>query len=294
MILQGSSIMNINPGTNPLVHQPTWTSAYTTCDGFFGGQWHEVHPQYWSKFQVWEWLQQLVDTNQLDASCIPFQEFDITGERLCGMTLQDFLQAAGSAGHILYSNVQNLKWHGQYGSQMLQSFNVVIKTEQTDTSSITPWKEDGFVYENSYDDMYEGKSFCRNQLSMASTNHYTMAYVESDVKKSQDHPQKPSTKKHNPRGTHLWEFIRDILLTPEKNPGLIKWEDRSEGVFRFLKSEAVAQLWGKKKNNSSMTYEKLSRAMRYYYKREILERVDGRRLVYKFGKNARGWKENES
>lgn len=66
----------------------------------------------------------------------------------------------------------------------------------------------------------------------------------------------------DPRGTHLWEFIRDILLNPERNPGLIKWEDRTEGVFRFLKSEAVAQLWGKKKNNSSMTYEKLSRAMR--------------------------------
>ncbi|KPP57607.1 hypothetical protein Z043_124649 [Scleropages formosus] len=95
--------------------------------------------------------------------------------------------------------------------------------------------------------------------------------------------------KHAPRGTHLWEFIRDILIHPEQNPGLMKWEDQQEGVFKFLKSEAVAQLWGQKKKNSSMTYEKLSRAMRYYYKREILERVDGRRLVYKFGKNASGW-----
>ncbi|KAM4617552.1 ETS homologous factor isoform 1-T2 [Discoglossus pictus] len=294
MILQGSSIMNMNPTTSLISHQPSWTTAYTTCDGFFGGQWHELHPQYWTKYHVWEWLQQLVDTNQLDASCIPFQEFDITGERLCSMTLQDFTLAAGPVGHILYSSVQNLKWHGQCGSQMFPSLNVVIKTEQADSTSITPWKDELFLHEGGYDEAYESKVFCRSQMSMTPPSHYSMAYAEPDVKKSHDHPQKPSSRKHSPRGTHLWEFIRDILLTPEKNPGLIKWENRSEGVFRFLKSEAVAQLWGKKKNNSSMTYEKLSRAMRYYYKREILERVDGRRLVYKFGKNANGWKENES
>ncbi|XP_010879189.1 ETS-related transcription factor Elf-3 [Esox lucius] len=108
----------------------------------------------------------------------------------------------------------------------------------------------------------------------------------------------PTSKKnkHAPRGTHLWEFIRDILIHPEQhqNQGLMKWEDRREGVFKFIKSEAVAQLWGQKKKNSSMTYEKLSRAMRYYYKREILDRVDGRRLVYKFGKNSTGWRVEET
>ncbi|XP_074833489.1 ETS-related transcription factor Elf-3 [Carettochelys insculpta] len=114
-------------------------------------------------------------------------------------------------------------------------------------------------------------------------------------KLSKENPMcvEPKKSKHAPRGTHLWEFIRDILLHPELNEGLMKWEDRREGVFKFLRSEAVAQLWGQKKKNSSMTYEKLSRAMRYYYKREILERVDGRRLVYKFGKNSSGWKEEE-
>ncbi|XP_030077097.1 ETS-related transcription factor Elf-3-like [Microcaecilia unicolor] len=106
--------------------------------------------------------------------------------------------------------------------------------------------------------------------------------------------QETKKSKHSARGTHLWEFIRDILIHPELNEGLMKWEDRSEGVFRFLKSEAVAQLWGQRKKNSSMTYEKLSRAMRYYYKREILERVDGRRLVYKFGKNSSGWREEQT
>ncbi|XP_012376442.1 ETS-related transcription factor Elf-3 isoform X2 [Dasypus novemcinctus] len=111
-------------------------------------------------------------------------------------------------------------------------------------------------------------------------------------KRKRGRPRKLS-KESPPRGTHLWEFIRDILIHPELNEGLMKWENRHEGVFKFLRSEAVAQLWGQKKKNSSMTYEKLSRAMRYYYKREILERVDGRRLVYKFGKNSSGWKEEE-
>ncbi|XP_064155908.1 ETS-related transcription factor Elf-3-like isoform X1 [Anguilla rostrata] len=106
-------------------------------------------------------------------------------------------------------------------------------------------------------------------------------------------PFRPKKSKYVARGTHLWEFIRDILVHPEKNNGLMKWEDRREGVFKFLKSEAVAQLWGQRKKNTSMNYEKLSRAMRYYYKRQILERVDGRRLVYKFGKQSSGWREAE-
>lgn len=43
------------------------------------------------------------------------------------------------------------------------------------------------------------------------------------------------------------------------------WEDASEGVFRIVESEKLAKLWGEKKNNQKMTYEKLSRAMRYSF-----------------------------
>ncbi|XP_034273248.1 ETS homologous factor isoform X3 [Pantherophis guttatus] len=224
-------------------------------------------------------------------------EFDISGDHLCSMTLQDFTRAAGSAGQLLYNNLHHLKWNGQCGSEVYPSHNVIVKTEQTDPSLMTSWKEDNYFYESGYGgtvELVDSKAYCRAQISVNASGHQPIEDSSEGKKISQDHPPKPHNKKHTPRGTHLWEFIRDILLHPEKNPGLIKWEDRSEGIFRFLKSEAVAQLWGKKKNNSSMTYEKLSRAMRYYYKREILERVDGRRLVYKFGKNARGWRENEN
>lgn len=42
-----------------------------------------------------------------------------------------------------------------------------------------------------------------------------------------------------------------------------RWEDPIEGVFRIVESEKLARLWGEKKNNQKMTYEKLSRAMRF-------------------------------
>ncbi|KAM4587499.1 ETS-related transcription factor Elf-3 [Odontesthes bonariensis] len=183
--------------------------------------------------------------------------------------------------------------------------------------SITPLEDTENLSDNQSDSEYSGRFvFLSSPESGSSESDPEFSYpliskvhikkeeVESRLKRPRGRPPKlsreqssiydnPKKNKHAPRGTHLWEFIRDILIHPEKNQGLMKWEDRREGVFKFLKSEAVAQMWGQKKKNSSMTYEKLSRAMRYYYKREILERVDGRRLVYKFGKNSSGWKVDE-
>lgn len=65
------------------------------------------------------------------------------------------------------------------------------------------------------------------------------------------------------KGNHLYEFVRDLLYSSEYNPSHVRWEDKEIGVFRFVQSERVAKLWGNKKNNQNMTYEKLSRAMRY-------------------------------
>lgn len=87
----------------------------------------------------------------------------------------------------------------------------------------------------------------------------------------------------------LWEFIRNLLLNPTYCPSLIKWENYEEGVFRFVRTEKVAELWGSRKCNGKMTYEKLSRALRYYYRTNVFQPVLGRRLVYKFGPAAHGW-----
>ena len=63
----------------------------------------------------------------------------------------------------------------------------------------------------------------------------------------------------------LWEFIRDLLRNRETCPSLICWEDYAQAKFRFVRSDEVAKRWGSRKGNTKMTYEKLSRAMRYFY-----------------------------
>lgn len=44
-------------------------------------------------------------------------------------------------------------------------------------------------------------------------------------------------------------------------------------------------LWGIRKRKPSMNYDKLSRAIRYYYDKNIMHKVHGKRYVYKFNFN---------
>jgi Ets-domain len=66
------------------------------------------------------------------------------------------------------------------------------------------------------------------------------------------------------KAAHLWEFMLSLLLNPTYSGSgrIVQWEDMERGVFRINESQRVAELWGKHKQNNSMNYEKLSRALR--------------------------------
>ncbi|XP_014780443.1 retroviral integration site protein Fli-1 homolog [Octopus bimaculoides] len=78
----------------------------------------------------------------------------------------------------------------------------------------------------------------------------------------------------------LWQFLLELLLD-DTNTSCIKW-DGGRGEFRMVDPEEVARKWGKRKNKPSMNYDKLSRALRYYYEKQILSKVQGKRYTYKF------------
>ena len=45
----------------------------------------------------------------------------------------------------------------------------------------------------------------------------------------------------------------------------------------------MARLWGERKRKPGMNYEKLSRGLRYYYRRDIVRKSGGRTYTYRFG-----------
>ncbi|CAJ0604165.1 unnamed protein product [Cylicocyclus nassatus] len=78
----------------------------------------------------------------------------------------------------------------------------------------------------------------------------------------------------------LWQFLLELLVQGE-HPQLIQWTNR-EGEFKLLDAEAVARLWGQRKAKPHMNYDKLSRALRYYYDKNIIKKVIGQKFVYRF------------
>ncbi|CAF3316030.1 unnamed protein product [Rotaria socialis] len=82
----------------------------------------------------------------------------------------------------------------------------------------------------------------------------------------------------------LHEFIR-LLVEHDEYSDVAEYLDRERGIFKLHKPDEVAELWKNVKGRNSdnnMTYDKLARALRYYYGNGIMHPSPGR-FTFRFG-----------
>ncbi|XP_065221535.1 ets DNA-binding protein pokkuri [Planococcus citri] len=90
----------------------------------------------------------------------------------------------------------------------------------------------------------------------------------------------------NTNGRLLWDFLQQLLNdSMQRYTNYITWKNRDSGVFKIVDPPGLAKLWGIQKNHLSMNYDKMSRALRYYYRVNILRKVQGERHCYQFLRN---------
>ncbi|XP_058135237.1 ETS translocation variant 2 [Dasypus novemcinctus] len=88
--------------------------------------------------------------------------------------------------------------------------------------------------------------------------------------------------KTNHRGPiQLWQFLLELLHDGSRS-SCIRWTGNSR-EFQLCDPKEVARLWGERKRKPGMNYEKLSRGLRYYYRRDIVRKSGGRKYTYRFG-----------
>ncbi|XP_029428200.1 transcription factor ETV7 isoform X2 [Rhinatrema bivittatum] len=81
----------------------------------------------------------------------------------------------------------------------------------------------------------------------------------------------------------LWNYVYQLLSDSRYQP-YIRWEEKEARIFRVVDPNGLARLWGNHKNRPHMTYEKMSRALRHYYKLNIIKKEAGQKLLFRFVK----------
>jgi hypothetical protein len=88
--------------------------------------------------------------------------------------------------------------------------------------------------------------------------------------------QDPISKRQ--RSPRLFEFLV-LLLGKSRYESYASFIDRSKGIFQIHQPNKVAELWQAVKSRQShqkMTYDKFARAIRWYYKSNIMQKTNTR------------------
>ncbi|NWV89406.1 GABPA protein, partial [Machaerirhynchus nigripectus] len=210
-------------------------------------------PVQWSTDQVLHWVVWVM--KEFSMTDIDLNALSIPGRELCNLSQEDFFQRV-PRGEILWSHLELLR-------KCMADFSV---TECYDNTAVQ-------IIPASVQPATPTTIKVINSSAKA-------AKVQRAPRISGEDRSSPGNRTGNNGQIQLWQFLLE-LLTDKDARDCISWVG-DEGEFKLNQPELVAQKWGQRKNKPTMNYEKLSRALRYYYDGDMICKVQGKRFVYKF------------
>ncbi|NXF36249.1 ETV7 factor, partial [Nyctibius bracteatus] len=249
-----------------------------------------IQPSLWSKDDVIHWLrwaEKEYSLRQTDES-----KFEMNGKALCILTKDDFRYRAPSSGDVLYEILQYIKTQRRalVCSPLLNS----------------PFREARSTEEGMMESGSCPSSRTCPQLQRAAPVAVSSCLDCAEQPVSRSHGEPLNLSPHSLEGSCgadaicsfpttllapvdgkiadcrlLWDYVYQLLSDSRYEP-YIKWEDKEAKVFRVVNPNGLAQLWGNHKNRMNMTYEKMSRALRHYYKLNIIKKEPGQKLLFRF------------
>ncbi|KAK6485412.1 GA-binding protein alpha chain-like isoform X1 [Huso huso] len=216
-------------------------------------------PVQWTADQVIHWAVWVM--KEFSMVDVDVASIHIPGRELCGFTQEDFLQRVPH-GEILWSHLELLRKYvlasqdqsGQIATVTIdQPVQIIPATVQQTTPTAIK------VLNN--------------------TGKQSKVQRAPRISGGEDRSS-PGNRTGNNGQIQLWQFLLE-LLTDKDARDCISWVG-DDGEFKLNQPELVAHKWGQRKNKPTMNYEKLSRALRYYYDGDMICKVQGKRFVYKF------------
>ncbi|NXF12527.1 ETV7 factor, partial [Smithornis capensis] len=253
-----------------------------------------IQPSLWSKDDVIHWLrwaEKEYSLRQTEES-----KFQMNGKALCLLTKEDFRHRAPSSGDVLYEILRFIR---------TQRRALVCSPLLGSSLGKAGSTEEGRMENSSC----PASTTCPQQLGVWSSACWTHPTPPGPTKTqviwefwSDEAPQEGSDSESGCRAGAicslpttlsapvdgkiadcrlLWEYVFQLLSDSRYEP-YIRWEDKENKVFRVVNPNGLAQLWGNHKNRMNMTYEKMSRALRHYYKLNIIKKEPGQKLLFRF------------
>ncbi|KFQ34197.1 Friend leukemia integration 1 transcription factor, partial [Merops nubicus] len=241
-------------------------------------------PTLWTQEHVRQWLEWAIkEYGLMEIDTTIFQNMD--GKELCKMNKDDFLRTTSAY------NTEVLLSHLSYLRESSTPLGPSTASHQTWALDLPPQRPSSTYLVLSLSSLHSSFAVPVHIRPFSVFSGPPVAGTQNVNKTTEQQRPQPdpyqilgptSSRLANPGSgqIQLWQFLLE-LLSDSSNASCITWEG-TNGEFKMTDPDEVARRWGERKSKPNMNYDKLSRALRYYYDKNIMTKVHGKRYAYKF------------